>query len=234
MPHPLNNPIWQALTTTHEPFSLGNSLIARRYRPEMSPFGGIQEQSEAAYVAMADLVAPEEKVILFLETSATPSADWKLEHHSQIHQMVCEDLLPVEPSPLIEVLGESDIPAMLELTKLTNPGPFKERTCDFGTYLGLKIDGRLVAMAGERFRMPGYTEVSAVCTHPDFRGHGYAKIMVSAVSQHIIARGETPFLHVKLDNDPAIRVYEQLGFKKRILVYVAILRRIPAPRYSQV
>jgi len=113
----------------------------------------------------------------------------------------------------------------MELTERTKPGPFHKRTHELGTYLGIRRDGRLVAMAGERLKIPGYTEVSAVCTHPEHTGHGYARILMAEVMQRILGRGETPVLHVREDNVRAIALYERLGFRLRVLMHFAVLRK---------
>jgi predicted GNAT family acetyltransferase len=115
---------------------------------------------------------------------------------------------------------------MIELTALTKPGPFSTRTHELGTYLGIRDAGKLVAMAGERLKVPGFTEVSAVCTHPEHTGHGYARILMSEVMRRIRSRGEAPFLHVREDNVRAIALYERLGFAVRVVAYLAVLRKM--------
>ena len=124
-----------------------------------------------------------------------------------------------------EVLGSKDAPEMLALAQLTRPGPFAIRTHELGRYIGIRKAGQLVAMAGERMRMPGLTEVSAVCTHPDHRGHGYAGELVLAMVTTIQQRGDIPFLHVAAENAPAIKIYEMLGFRTRRLMQFAIVKR---------
>ena len=128
------------------------------------------------------------------------------------------------PFTIVE-LGDDDSPAMLELTALTKPGPFGPRTHELGYYVGIRDNGKLVAMAGERLKVPGYTEVSAVCTHPDHLGNGYAAALMKEVMRGIRDRGETSFLHVRSDNSRAIRIYERLGFRIRWEGHFAVLRR---------
>jgi predicted GNAT family acetyltransferase len=125
---------------------------------------------------------------------------------------------------LIE-LGTPDSAEMIELTAMTKPGPFSTRTHELGTYLGIRKDGKLVAMAGERLKVPGHTEVSAVCTHPEHTGKGYAGDLMAEVMKRIRERGETPFLHVRQDNGRAIEVYKRLGFRQRKLGHFAVLRK---------
>ena len=115
---------------------------------------------------------------------------------------------------------------MLELTALTKPGPFGSRTHELGTYLGIRCEGQLVAMAGERLKVPGYTEVSAVCTHPEHTGKGYARVLMTEIMRSIGERGETPFLHVRLDNVRAVEIYERLGFRTRGIWHYVVLRKM--------
>jgi predicted GNAT family acetyltransferase len=123
-------------------------------------------------------------------------------------------------------LGLPDSPEMIELTSLTKPGPFGPRTHELGTYLGIRREGKLVAMAGERLKVPGYTEVSAVCTHPDHTGKGYARILMTEIMERIRDRGETPFLHSRADNTRAINLYKLLGFRERKFGHFAVLRKV--------
>jgi predicted GNAT family acetyltransferase len=127
------------------------------------------------------------------------------------------------------VLGDADVPAMLALTELTHPGPFGPLTHRLGTYIGIKIEGRLVAMAGERFVLPGYREISAVCTHPDWQGRGFARRLMARLAAAIYDSGLTPFLHVLAANHPAIALYERLGFRHRRTFTLQVLRRAAAP-----
>jgi predicted GNAT family acetyltransferase len=140
--------------------------------------------------------------------------------------MVARGGLPLaSPAEDIITLGDADAPEMLALARLTEPGPFLERTHVMGQFRGIRIDGRLAAMAGERMRFPGYTEVSGVCTHPDFRGRGLARRLSAAVMAGIAARGDGTFLHAWKANRTAIALYEGLGFELRAQVNVAQLQR---------
>ena len=128
--------------------------------------------------------------------------------------------------PQVIELSVADSAEMIELTTLTKPGPFSTRTHELGTYLGIRHAGKLVAMAGERLKVPGFTEVSAVCTYPKHTGHGYARILMSEVMRRIRGRGETPFLHVREDNVRAIALYGRLGFAVRVVAHLAVLRKV--------
>jgi predicted GNAT family acetyltransferase len=119
------------------------------------------------------------------------------------------------------LLGRDDVPETVDLVNRNEPGPFLPRTIELGSYLGFRRDGRLVAMAGERLRPPGFTEISAVCTDDDWRGHGFASRLIRAVAHGIVARGEVPMLHAAATNETAVRLYERLGFTVRRLVTIA-------------
>jgi GNAT superfamily N-acetyltransferase len=143
-----------------------------------------------------------------------------------IYQMTFEAPPPAQPNQVICKLTEADVPEMLALTELTEPGPFLRRTIELGAYYGIHESGSLVAMAGERLRLTGFTEVSAICTHPSFRGRGYGNALMSVVISGIMNRGETPFLHVRTIN-PAIALYKKLGFRTRAQLYLAVIQQEP-------
>jgi predicted GNAT family acetyltransferase len=145
-------------------------------------------------------------------------------------RMVCENRdengginAPTGTNLPIQQLGEPDVPEMLALTKLTKPGPFAKRTREMGDYFGIRVNGELIAMAGERLHLPGHTEISAVCTHPDHLGHGYATALITWLMERISNRGEQAFLHVRAENARAVALYERLGFQKRAVLHYAIM-----------
>jgi ribosomal protein S18 acetylase RimI-like enzyme len=215
--HILNNPIWAALTTRQATFAEGDGL-ARRYPADVTALGALKHHTPEAFESLARTTKGD-TVALFCFDPVTIPAGWKTIHTSNVVQMICEtpNLEEHQNASLIEELTQADTDKMVALTKLTNPGPFGKRTRELGLYLGIHQQGRLAAMAGERQRLPGYTEVSAVCTHPDFQGRGYARVLISALLVKIMERGEIPFLHVREDNAGAIRVYEKLGFRTRAI-----------------
>ncbi len=227
---PLDNPIWSALTSHQSGLAVGDSL-ARRFPADVGPLAGLIDQSEAAYASLAPLGRDDEQLVLFMNEPPSPPTDWHLDVAGHLTQMVLEEApSTVRPhwfETRIEPMTEVDIPEMLVLTQLTKPGPFRQRTRELGGYVGIRESGRLAAMAGERLHMPGYTEISAVCTHPDFQGKGYAGALIISVAQKILARGETPFLHAWIDNHNAIRLYEKLGFRQRRIIHLGVVR---APR----
>ena len=229
--HPLDNIIWKALTTRQAHLA-ESSNHARRFLPEISPLAAFREPTPEGYESLAQIVDKQGTIGLFLEAPYQPYPGWEFLAGAPMPEMVYEGdgsslagLSPHEPEEILE-LGPSDVPEMIELTALTKPGPFHKRTHELGTYLGIHHAGKLVAMAGERLKIPGYTEVSAVCTHPEHTGHGYARILMTEVMQRICNRGETPCLHVRGDNVRAIELYKKLGFSRRVLLHFAVLRKL--------
>jgi ribosomal protein S18 acetylase RimI-like enzyme len=226
--HPLDNVIWRALTTRQG--HLGESYqSARKFNKEVSLLGGFAEPSLEGYASMAGLLAEGERVGMFLE-EAVAAPGFEVVSSMALLQMAREsDDVPApvegERKPEFVALTESDVPEMMALTELTKPGPFNRRTREMGDYFGVRSNGRLVAMAGERLCVPGYTEVSAVCTHPDHLGRGYAAALMTMIVGRILDRGERPFLHVRPENSRAVALYERLGFEKRLWNRYVILQK---------
>jgi ribosomal protein S18 acetylase RimI-like enzyme len=208
--HPLDDPIRTALQGPHAPLAQRRGR-AVRYRPDVAPFLALpadgREWDDAAALLGAGGTA-----VLGTTDVVEPASDWVVERTMPGVRLVAEDVRGA-PAPDAVVLGTDDVDAMLALVARTRPGPFLRRTVAMGTYLGIRIDGELVAMAGERLRVPGHTEISAVCTHPDHQGHGLAARLVRDLVGRIHARDETPFLHAVADNTRAIGLYEHLGFR---------------------
>src|SRR5271166_3222308 len=223
--HPLDNPIWQSLISTHAGFAQ-TYKAARKFPREVSVLAGFSEATPANYDSLATLLSPDERVGLFLEQPPDPPAPWIIDRAAPLLQMLCQRRSPTgaHNEPTAIPLTQADVPEMLALTKLTNPGPFGPRTHEMGDYLAIRIAGTLAAMAGERLKLPGYTEISAVCTHPDHLGHGHASLLIATLMDRIFSRGEQPILHVLPENTRAIQVYERLGFAKRAMLHLAVLR----------
>jgi len=222
----LDRPVWASLSTSHSALSVGNAL-ARRYAPEVNLFASACDDTLQALAALADLVRAGERVFVLQVPEIVVPASLVAVKDAKGVQMTATRSASATGHEGVLRLTDADAPEMLALAKLTEPGPFLTRTHTMGTFIGVRIGGRLAAMAGERFRFPGYTEVSGVCTHPDFRGRGLARQLSAVVAAGIEARGERPFLHAWKTNRPAIALYESLGFEIRNEVNVAVLERRP-------
>lgn len=225
----LDHPIWHALTTEQRVLAEANDP-AFRYPHDIGPFCALQHQNQQAYDALLPIVAEQEQVVLFLNEPPEVQAGWQLDVSGLLTQMVfIADQAPDISVANVETLSEQDIPDMLALTRLTQPGPFRKRTIELGTYVGIRQEGQLIAMAGERLKTEHYTEISAVCVHPEAQGKGYAKAVMTQVIHHILKAGKTPFLHSRPDNQSALRVYEALGFKTRRLIHLAVIQKTGTP-----
>ena len=220
----LDNPVWSALSTTHALFAEGDEL-AKRYPVDVAPFAATRDQSAQSYDSLAKLVGRGGTAALPLAMTYDLPAGWTTVRKIDSAQMVWNGSVPPPVKHTLEDLDISHVDEMLALVELTKPGPFFRRTPELGSYLGIREKGQLVAMGGERLRPLGHTEISAVCTHPEYRGRGYASSLVSMLIQGITKRGEIPFLHVRTENIGAIRVYEKLGFKTRRVINIAIVKR---------
>jgi predicted GNAT family acetyltransferase len=201
--------------------------MARRYAADVNLFAAARDDSAEALTALTELVHPGERVFLADVPDVAVPSGLDLIKSAKGVQMVATRSIQVvaEGDDDIVHLTDADAPEMLALATLTEPGPFLARTHTMGTFRGIRIGGRLAAMAGERFRFPGYTEVSGVCTHPDFRGRGLARRLSAAVAAHIESRGERPFLHAWKTNSVAISLYESLGFELRTEINIKVLER---------
>ena len=221
----LERPAWASLTTHHAALSVGGAL-ARRYAADVNLFASARDDSLEALTALGAVVGPGARVFVLQVPDIVVPAGLVATKSARGVQMVAAGSVRADGGGHdIVRLGDADAPEMLALAQLTEPGPFLTRTHVMGTFLGVRIDGRLAAMAGERFRFRGYTEVSGVCTHPDFRGRGLARRLSAAVAAGIEARGERPFLHAWSTNRAAISLYESLGFELRSEVNVAVFER---------
>ncbi len=211
-PHPLDNAVWAALTGPHAAFAERVGRAAR-YPTDVAVFTALEDPADpAAWADLYRLVGPG--VTLALPGTHPVPAGWSASGGIPGVQLV-DTALRAEPAPEAVRLGTDDVPEILGLIERTRPGPFLPRTVLLGTYLGIRHQGRLIALAGERLRLPGWTEISAVCTDPDHRGRGLGTRLVRAVAAGIRERGDTPFLHAAASNTGAIRLYESIGFTLR-------------------
>jgi len=228
----LDRPVWTSLSTLHAGLSEGSAL-ARRFARNVNVFASARDDGADSLAALAALVQPGERVYVLQVPDIVVPPGLVAAKEARGVQMVATRALHAEvagdagPEAIVP-LGDADAPEMVALTRLTEPGPFLARTHSMGRFVGIRIDGRLAAMAGERMRFPGHTEVSGVCTHPDFRGRGLARRLSAAIAAGIQDRAEQPFLHAWQTNEAAIALYRELGFQVRAEVQVAVLER-PAP-----
>jgi ribosomal protein S18 acetylase RimI-like enzyme len=222
--HPLDHPIWYALITRQQALAEGGAR-ARRYPPAIAPFADLADMSAQSFAALGVLMTPSDVAVLFTPDPVTAPAGFKILLAKTGEQMIGTPAETSGGTADIVTLGATDVAAMMELTKLTNPGPFTPRAHELGTFLGIRVDGKLVAMTGERMKPANYTEMTAVCVHPGHRGRGYAQALLAAVSRQILARGEIPFLHVFSDNDGAIALYRRQGMEIRRSLWVTVLGR---------
>ena len=221
--HPLDYPIWSALTTRQRDIAEGDGLVWR-YPVAIAPFAAMTDLSAASFAALNRLIAGSDRVALFTPEPVVPPDEFEVQMATTGEQMVGSVSDAPAGAPDMVVLGPDDVSAMMELAELTKPGPFSARTHELGTFLGIRVDNQLAAMVGERMKLDGYTEITAVCTHPSHRGRGYAQALLGALSRMIVTRGETPFLHVFSDNAPAIALYHRMGLSIRRRIYVTVLR----------
>ena len=225
----LNNPAWSALTTYQAHLAIGGEA-ARRYPDHLAPIGSIGRRDPSALDELAALVPEGDSISMpatleDLVPLVHPPLTVKFTR--RLVQMVCER--PVDATPdgnELQVLSAPDVADMVSLTALTHPGPFRPQTYTLGTYLGIRVGGVLAAMGGQRMHLPGYREVSAICTHPDFRGRGYARTIVARLVAAIFDEGLTPFLHVESANTGAQALYRTLGFVERARLPLVVVERL--------
>jgi predicted GNAT family acetyltransferase len=225
--HPLDRPAWSSLNTVHSALARGDDL-AKAYVPDVNLFAATGCESDEAMTAFNRLVQAAAQIYVIQAPAIRIPSGLNVLKSATAVQLVAEHSVdgPADMHDIVP-LGEADAEDMLALASLTEPGPFLRNTYRMGEFFGVRIDGRLAAMAGERFRFPGYAEVSGVCTHPDFRNRGLASRLSRYVAARIGARGETAFLHSWASNTSAIALYERLGFGWRSDMNVAVLEPQP-------
>jgi predicted GNAT family acetyltransferase len=220
--HPLDRPAWTALRTRQAAL-VRSEGAALRYDRDYAVFAAVGDHAPASLDALGRLIGATGPAIVLQRAPLPPVPETVVEHQRQGVQMVAERLaLPNRTCDFVP-LCDADAAEMLALATLTEPGPFFAKTHLLGEFIGVRHAGRLIAMAGERMKPAGYCEVSGVCTHPAFRGRGFAAALMSTIAERILTRGETPFLHAYADNRSAIGLYERLGFRARCEVSVTML-----------
>lgn len=225
MPHPLDNPIWESLTTHHASFALADGA-AKRYPKEIGPFAGMARGgADLSVDASLMKLVGESDLVYFLGQIPQLGPEWRVHRHDPLPQLICREPIAAIEGPEVVELTSAHHADMLALTRLVYPGYFRERTPAIGGYIGIYLNGRLAAMAGQRLHCHEYVEISAICTHPDHVGKGYAQRLLAILTNRALERGEIPFLHVSRENTRARAVYDLLGYRERTaLPFVSIER----------
>ncbi|RYG15537.1 MAG: GNAT family N-acetyltransferase [Chitinophagaceae bacterium] len=223
--HLLDNPIYHSLNSGHRLFARETG-DASYYIEDIAPFAGLKDNSVENFEALYQNSAPESTFVVFTRQAYDVPKGWNLITQIDMFQMVYEHTSVPRGDGEFEELTETHVAEMIELVKLTQPGPFKSKTIVLGNYIGVFQEEKLVAMAGHRFNPTPYIEISAVCTHPDHLGKGYAYLLLCAQIKRILAKGEVPFLHVRNDNEAAVKLYEKLGFVIRTAMIAYVLKKI--------
>lgn len=217
--NPLDNLAWNTITSNHRHLAIIGEKAAI-YNPQVFGFAGLKEDSSEAWSELAELIPLGVSKYIGFKPPENHQ-DWILVHEAYAHQMIVDTPVTFKEMEF-ETLTANDVPQMMELMKLTEAAPFEKRTIEMGRYIGYKVEGKLVAMGGERLNPVGYVEISAIGTHPDFRRRGFGRAITSTLTNEILERGEIPFLHVWEGNDAAYKLYEKLGYvtRKTVAVYV--------------
>jgi len=224
--HLLDRPVWNALTSRQAYLALGEKNRFLRYPADIEPFGATRDNSGEQLAGLAELM-PHDGHVAFAEVTKLAAPPGFISMISAtIHQMSAPSIDPPDDNLDAVSLSDRDAPEMRALAELTQPGPFHARTHQLGGFVGVRENGKLIAMAGERMKVPGFTEISAVCTHPDARGRGLAAALMRRVAANIVGRGEELFLHVYPHNKGAIALYARLGFRHRADIQLNVLRRL--------
>jgi ribosomal protein S18 acetylase RimI-like enzyme len=210
--HLLHNPVYHALLSGDRHLSFGNEQV-KFFDEQVSPFAGFEEGYDKGFSDLYDLLPSGRNILYAIPSSITPPPGWHIKHEIKGLQFIYEAGKRGNTEfPDIKPLSEIHIEQMMQLAKLTKPGPFGNKTIDFGCYFGIFDNNKLVAMTGQRLHVENYTEISAVCTHPDYLGKGYANRLLQHQLQLILQKGQRPFLHVREDNERAIEIYQRIGF----------------------
>ncbi len=223
MEHVLDNPAWYALILGNSKLAYGTDKV-KFFDKDVAPFVGFDENSIENFDTLYELITQHEFVSFVSPRPTTIPGKWKVLRHIPCLQMIHDGITRQANADIVDLTYEH-VPQMLELTQLTQPGPFLSKTIDFGPFQGIFENDKLVAMAGQRMAPLPYVEVTAVCTHPDHTGKGYAKQLLISQCNHVIAHGKIPFLHVKDDNYRAIKVYESVNFTTRTDIHFYLLRK---------
>lgn len=221
----LNNPLWYSLTSKHAHVALGGDL-ARRYPPDVAPFAAIPEANDETEDSLLQLVEPG-SIVALVNVAPRSWNGWEIQKQFEVFQYLWDKpASQAEPEPNATLLGPEHVDLMLGLMELAYPSYFRRGTAELGDYFGILQDGQLCAMAGIRMAFDGYQEISAVCTHPDHRGKGYARALTGHLVHHIQSQGDVPFLHTESDNHTAQKIYDNLGFIRRAVLPCIVSKRV--------
>lgn len=225
MEHPLDNPIYHALNTAHGHFAAGIDEV-KYYLKDIAAFAGLKDNSPENLQTLYEISEADSLFVIFSKEPLTIANPWNLLLQINMFQLVYEGQnVSKSTSESLTDLDHSHVAEMTALVELTKPGPFLAKTIELGNYTGIFAENRLIAMAGHRFFPTPYREVSAVCTHPDHLGKGYAFKILQEQIKRILNRAEIPFLHVKNDNLGAIKLYQKLGFKIRTEMTAYVIKK---------
>lgn len=225
MTHLLDQPVWNALVSGNSNLSYGTSS-AKYFDKTVAPFADSEDQHPDNFKTLYDTVPENQGVAIFSINKNLNAGPWSGNGRIDGLQMIYnKSVQELTGEQIIQPLESKDIPAMLSLTKQTNPGPFLEKTIDFGHYHGIFNNDVLVAMAGQRLHPGAFAEISAVCTHPDFTGKGLARQLILHQIKRIRESDETPFLHVKSENFNAIQLYKSIGFEVRSEIFIHLFKK---------
>jgi GNAT superfamily N-acetyltransferase len=222
--HKLNNPAWFSLAETHKDFAIGNDEI-KCYKKNIAPFLAYSSDEEDAFIQPDQFIDVNESFFIIGDLPTLPN-NYITESRLLCVQMICTAAIKISTAAAIEELGEADDAQMSTLINLVQPGYYKPGTRLMGDYFGIRHNGQLVSMTGERMRMNGFTEISAVVTHPEFTGRKYAQQLVAHTVNKNISAGIIPFLHVAQTNERAIKIYEHLGFTQRRIIVFWKMKRV--------
>jgi ribosomal protein S18 acetylase RimI-like enzyme len=207
----LHNPVFNALSTGDKHLSFGTEQV-KYFDEQVSPFAGFHQDYQKGFSDLYELLPTGRKILYAIPSFISQPAGWQIQHEIKGLQFVYEGNEIKSEFPNVKPLTEMHVKEMIQLVRLTKPGPFGLRTIDFGSYFGIFENDKLVAMTGQRLHIENYIEISAVCTHPNYLGKGYASALLQHQLQIILQNGEQPFLHVRENNQRAVDLYLRTGF----------------------